>query len=140
MDANKLDKQNRTGKNFEGPHPNEKGRYLTASSVMKDHVINTSGENLGKIHDIMLDLEGGKIEYVVIEFGGFLGIGEKLFAVPFSALKLDTKHHAFIMDKDRSFLENAPGFNKEHWPETNLHYYEVNSYWGSFVGPNAGGF
>ena len=52
-------------------------------------MVNPDGENLGEIKDIMLDLETGKIDYFVIEFGGFLGLGVKYFAIPFRLLKLD---------------------------------------------------
>jgi hypothetical protein len=94
---------------------------------------------LGEIKDVMLNLQDGKIEYVVIEFGGFLGIGEKFFAVPFKALALDTGRHAFILRQKKEVLENAPGFDKNHWPETNSHEMDAAyTYWGSFMGPNTG--
>jgi sporulation protein YlmC with PRC-barrel domain len=134
-----LEKENKTGKNTDGVNANFPVKLLTATSIIGDHVENRSGENLGKIKDIMLNVRRGTIEYVVIEFGGFLGIGEKYFAVPFEALELKAGRQVYILDKDKSFLKNAPGFNKEHWPGTNSkHYGEVEGYWGDFMGPSVG--
>jgi sporulation protein YlmC with PRC-barrel domain len=137
VNEKKINQDNLTGKNHEGLWPNA-AQYLTASSVIGDNVENSNGENLGKIKDVMLDIKYGKIEYVVLEFGGFMGFGEKLFAIPFNALKLNAKKQVFIVDWDKKILENAPGFNQNHWPETNKHYEEVNGYWGSFMGAGLG--
>jgi sporulation protein YlmC with PRC-barrel domain len=119
-----------TGVNHEGAHPNLPLKYLTASSVIGDKVRNEKGENMGKIEDLMIEITTGKIEYVVIEFGGFLTIGEKYFAIPFGLLKVDPDKKMFIFDQSREMLEKAPGFDMGHWPETNFHGEET--YW-SFV-------
>ncbi len=134
-----LEKENMTGENQLGSDANSPVRVLTATSIIGDKVENTKGEKIGNIKDIMLNVHDGSVEYLVIEFGGFLGIGEKLFAVPFSALRLNSKKRDFILDVEKKFLETAPGFNKDHWPETNSHYSDVNVYWGDFMGPNVGG-
>ena len=124
-----LEKDNLTGENQGELLPNQRGRYLTASSLEGDKVVNPAGEHLGEIKEIMLDLEGGKIDYFVIEFGGFLGIGIKYFAIPFRLLKLDAANKRFIFNQNRQVLEKAPGFDLDHWPDTNLHFDEVYSYW-----------
>ena len=121
---------NFTGVNTDGKHPNSPLKYLTATSIIGDKVYNPEGENMGKIEDIMIDINKGKIEYVVIEFGGFLTIGEKYFAIPFRLLQVDTANKAFIFNQPKEMLEKAPGFDMNHWPETNLHGEET--YW-SFV-------
>ena len=64
----------------------------------------------------MLDIRTGRISYAVLSFGGFLGMGEKLFAVPWSALTLDTVNKRFVLDVEKDRLENAPGFDKHQWP------------------------
>lgn len=134
-----LENDNFTGKNDGGKLANTPVKYLTALTVIGDTVYNNADEKLGDVKDLMLNLDDGKIEYLVIEFGGFLGIGEKFFAVPFSVLKLDTGRHAFILDQDKEVLENAPGFDKDHWPETNSHTMKKSqNYWGGFMGQNAG--
>lgn len=134
-----LQRDNMTGENHAGNNANKPVKYLTASTIIGDRVYNREDETLGTIKEIMLDVRQGSIEYVVIEFGGFLGMGGKLFAVPFAALLLDTDRHAFILDRDRDVLENAPGFDKDHWPETNSQTMrETATYWGGFMGPNTG--
>src|SRR6202000_2086404 len=92
-------------------------RVLSASTVAGDPGRNSTGEDLGKIEEIMLDIPSGHVAYAVLSFGGFLGIGDKLFAVPWSSLRIDEGQHEFILDVDRQTLENAPGFNKDAWPD-----------------------
>jgi sporulation protein YlmC with PRC-barrel domain len=134
-----FDADNFSGKNREGAHPNSPLKFLTATSIIGDKVLNPKGEHLGTIKDIMIDLSGGKIEYVVIELGGFLGMGEKYFALPYSLLKVDVKNEAFILNQTKETLEKAHGFNKDHWPETNTHEFDNSSaYWGGFMGANSG--
>ena len=133
-----LEIENTTGKNQLGANANRPVNVLTATSIIGDKVINKAGEDMGKIKDIMINIKEGTIQYLIIEFGGFIGLGEKLFAIPFVALKLNAKEQNFILDVEKDFLEAAPGFNPEHWPETNSHYFDVNNHWGSFMGPNTG--
>lgn len=137
MDMNELEQENLTGVNHEG-NANRPLKVLTATSIIGDKVENLKGEEIGRIKDIMLDVREGKIEYVIIQFGGFLGFGEKLFAVPFSAMQVNENRRDFILDLDKEFMEKAPGFDKDHWPETNAHFSDVSEYWGSFMGPNYG--
>ena len=61
--------------------------FLTSRTITGDKVINMAGEHLGKIEDLMIDLGNGRIAYAVLSFGGFLGFGNKLFAVPWEALQ-----------------------------------------------------
>jgi sporulation protein YlmC with PRC-barrel domain len=94
-------------------HPN----VLSATAVIGDNVVNRTGETLGKIEELMLDLEKGRVAYAVLSFGGFLGMGEKRFAIPFEALKLDATREHFTLDVDKDKLRNAPGFDKNHPPQ-----------------------
>jgi sporulation protein YlmC with PRC-barrel domain len=110
----------------------------TATSVTGEKVQNHAGEHLGDIRDIMLNISDGKIRYFVIEFGGFLGIGEKYFAIPFRLLEYDRKKEIFILNQKRETLEKAPGFDKDHWPDTYNHSEQVDFYWGDFMGVNVG--
>jgi hypothetical protein len=65
----------------------------------------------------MLEMDNGRVTYAVLSFGGFLGMGEKLFAVPWNALKLDTVNKRFVLDIEKDRLKNAPGFDKDDWPD-----------------------
>lgn len=95
-----------------GPGP----EVMAASSFEGENVINHRGDTLGEIEEIMLDVRGGRIAYAVLAVGGFLGIGEKYFAIPWSALTLDTDRKCFVLDVEQDRLKDAPGFDKEHWP------------------------
>lgn len=95
-----------------GPGP----ELLSASSLSGDEVCNKQGENVGKIKDIMLDMRTGRVGYAVLSFGAFLGMGEKLFAVPWNALKLDAENKRFVLDVEQDRLKKAPGFDKDKWP------------------------
>jgi sporulation protein YlmC with PRC-barrel domain len=116
-----------------GPGP----QVMDAATLIGDKVVNAEGESLGKIEAIMLDVRSGRIAYAVLSFGGFLGIGSKLFAVPWSALTLDAKQKRFVLNVTKEKLENAEGFDKDRWPSmadtawaVRVHeYYEVVPYW-----------
>jgi len=90
---------------------------LSSSTICGDEVVNSAGETLGEIKELMIDCESSRVSYAVLEFGGFLGMGTKLFAVPMQAIKLDTENKRFVLDVNKERLENAPGFDKENWPD-----------------------
>lgn len=91
---------------------------LSSSSMMGTNVTNRAGDNLGDIKDIMIDPSSGNVAYVVVSFGGFLGIGDKYFAIPMEAFQIDRTNENFILDVDKAKMENAPGFDKDNWPTT----------------------
>jgi sporulation protein YlmC with PRC-barrel domain len=128
-----LNEDNLTGVNHGGFKSNVPLRWLAASSLIGDKVRNRQDEHLGEIKDIMIDIITGKIEYFVIEFGGFLGIGIKYFAIPFGLLQVDPVKKVFLFDQKKEMLEKAPGFDIDHWPDTNIHLEEINEYW-NFMG------
>jgi sporulation protein YlmC with PRC-barrel domain len=89
---------------------------LSSSSICSDRVKNAAGEDLGEIEDLMIDLHSGRIAYAVLSFGGFLKMGNKLFAIPWEALKVDAVNRVFILHVEKGVLENATGFDKDNWP------------------------
>jgi sporulation protein YlmC with PRC-barrel domain len=91
-------------------------RVLAADTLTGDKVVNRQKEDLGTIEHLMIDVEQGRIAYAVLSFGGFLGMGDKLFAIPWSALAVDSVERQFILNVDKKLLERAPGFDKDHWP------------------------
>jgi len=120
---------NLTGTNHGELYSNTPLKYLTALSIIGDKVHNNQGERLGEIKDIMIDIISGKIDYYVIEFGGFLGIGTKYFAIPFSLLQVDPAKKIFLFNQRKETVEKVPGFDMDHWPDTNIHLEQVYSYW-----------
>jgi sporulation protein YlmC with PRC-barrel domain len=71
---------------------------LSASTLSGDSVVNPQGEDLGKIEDIMIDLNNGQIAYAVLSFGGFMGMGDKLFALPWKSLSVDEENKRVVLD------------------------------------------
>lgn len=96
-----------------GPGP----QLMGADTLIGEDVYNRQEEDLGDIKEIMIDMRSGQIAYAVLSFGGILGMGTKLFAVPWQALELDTDNKRFILDASKERLENAPGFDKHNWPD-----------------------
>jgi hypothetical protein len=95
-----------------GPGPEVMG----AKTLIGENVCDVDMKSLGTIEEIMLDTGSGRVAYAVLSFGGFLGMGEKLFAIPWSSLELDTENKCFVLDIDIDRLKAAPGFDKDNWP------------------------
>ena len=112
-----------------GPGP----ELMGADTLIGDHVHNLQNEHLGEIKEIMLDMRTGKIAYAVMAHGGVLTIGEKLFAVPWEALTLDTVNKRFTLNLDKERIENAPGFDKDSWPNMANQTWasQIDSYYGT---------
>jgi sporulation protein YlmC with PRC-barrel domain len=97
----------------DGPGP----ELMGADTLNGNDVYNEKNEDLGDIKEIMLNMRTGRISYAVLSYGGFMSLGEKLFAVPWEALKLDTENKRFVLNVDKDRLESAPGFDKDDWPD-----------------------
>ena len=95
-----------------GPGP----ALMGADTLLGNDVYNSEGQDLGDIREFMIDMASGRIEYAVLSFGGVLGMGDKLFAVPWSALTLDTVNQRFTLNVSKDSLTDAQGFDKDHWP------------------------
>lgn len=79
-------------------------------------VKNPTKEHLGEIAEVVIDKTSGKVSYLVLDFGGFLGFGNKFFAVPLNLFLYNNDEDCFILNVDKERLKNAPGFDKDHWP------------------------
>lgn len=121
-------------KTDQGPGP----RVMAASTLEGDNVVTlVDDKKLGDIKEIMIDVPTGRVAYAVLSVGGFLGIGEKLIAVPWRALQLDPANKRFTMNVTKEQIEKAEGFDKDRWPQmaderwaTSLHdYYRAPYYW-----------
>ena len=122
-----LSEDNFTKDMHDGEQLNKRIPFLTATSIIGDKVHDEKGAHMGDIKNIMIDVANGKIEYYVVEFGGFLGIGRKYFAIPCKLLRIDPEKKIFIFIQSKETLSKAPGFNHWHWPETNFDL--VDDYW-----------
>lgn len=105
---------------------------LSATTIVGTKVENPQGESLGNIKEVMIDTVSARVSYLVLSFGGFLGLGDKYFAIPWEAFTIDTDEQTFVLDVQKEKLENAPGFDKENWPTNADHGYisSVYEYYG----------
>lgn len=122
--------------------PERLGHLAKASKVIGAEVKNLQDENLGKIHELAVDLESGRIVEAILSVGGFLGIGDRLVAVPPSALTWDNEH-VIRMEADKARLKGAPQFDDSKWEEnmekdrvTSVYrYYNATPYFSDTVTP-----
>lgn len=108
-------------------------RLLSSTTIVDTNVQNAEGESMGEIKDLMIDWNKGKVAYAVLSFGGFLGLGDKYFAVPIQAFDFDphSTDKKIVLNQDKEFLKNSPGFDKDHWPTSADHKFtkEVHTYY-----------
>jgi sporulation protein YlmC with PRC-barrel domain len=111
---------------------------VSASKIIGEVVENRQKENLGKIHELVIDAKEGRVAYAVLSFGGFMGMGNKLFAMPWKAFEFSSTENKLILNVDKKKLETAPGFDKDaKWPDfadrtwghTIYKYYGYEPYW-----------
>jgi sporulation protein YlmC with PRC-barrel domain len=91
-------------------------RLLRAGYVLKGTVINTRGQRLGDIEEVVVDAATGQVAYAVLSVGEFIGLGGKLFAIPWLALRQSAGLGTFTLDVEKEALQKASGFDKNHWP------------------------
>jgi sporulation protein YlmC with PRC-barrel domain len=116
---------------------------MAATEIIGRTVTNSRGEKLGRIEDIVIDGPRGQVAYAVLSFGGFLGVGDRLCAIPWDVLVEDPHSGCLLLDVDKDRLRKAPGFDKHHWPDMAddawasevYEYYGVEPYWGSKTRP-----
>lgn len=116
-----------------GPGP----EIMAADALQGDRVVNLAGEDLGSIRHIMIDVSHGRVAYAVLSVGGVPDVGNRLFAVPWGSLALNAEDKCFVLDFDKDYLREAPGFDKDHWPamadsrfaSSIYAYYEAPPYW-----------
>jgi len=112
------EKANQGAKDVIGNVPtNEHINAFRAENVISSKVINLEGQGIGTIDDLVIDIDTGGVVYAVLEFGGFIGFGDKLFAVPWESLTAVPAEGIFILDQSKAKLEKAPGFEKDNWPD-----------------------
>lgn len=103
-------------------------RWQKATDLKGKKVTNAAGEDLGQIEDVVTDANSGRILYGVLSFGGLLGMGDKLFAIPWPSLRLSGDAKAFVLNVDKEHLKNASGFAKDHWPNLADEQFATNTY------------
>jgi sporulation protein YlmC with PRC-barrel domain len=110
---------------------------IKASAIIGTKVVNNQHESLGDVKEMVIDPRTGKVAYAVVSFGGFLGMGEKLFAIPFTAFAYKPTENEYVLDVAKERLKAAPGFDSDHWPAMSdekwnrdlSSYYDRAPYW-----------
>ena len=88
----------------------ETDRLIASDKVEGTEVFSRSGERIGSIYNFMVDKVTGQVSYVVMSFGGFLGLGERYYPLPWKALTYDPQRGGYMIDIDREQLERAPSY------------------------------
>ena len=125
---------------MDAPTKKSEAKYgvVSASKIIGEAVINRQNENLGKIHELVIDAQDGRLAYAVLSFGGFMGMGNKLFAMPWKAFEFAKTENKLVLNVDKEKLKNAPGFDQDaKWPDfadrtwgnTIYKYYGYEPYW-----------
>jgi len=110
---------------------------VSASRIIGEAVVNRQNENLGKIHELVFDAKEGRLAYAVLSFGGFMGMGNKLFALPWKTFEFANTENKLILNVDKEKLKAAPGFDPNAMPDfadrtwgSSIHdYYGYDPYW-----------
>ncbi len=95
----------------------EKPYLITTNALQNEDVFNSHGEHLGKIENLIVDLDHNCIAFGVFSFGGILGLGEKHFAIPWKALKFNKDTQQYILNIDKEQLEGTEGFTANNYPD-----------------------
>ncbi len=120
------------GAQTETKDPQLKGKLARGSEVVGAKVFNQNGDHLGEINDIIFDENKGGVTHAILAIGGWLGMGEKLTAVPWKFIKQSEKDTpGYVVEVDKAKLTAAPHFDNDSWPDLNNTWYEKNgSYYG----------
>jgi hypothetical protein len=121
-----------------GMEGEETPQLIAAGKVHGTPVYNRDGEHLGTIEDVMLDKRSGRVAYAVMSFGGFLGLGEEFYTLPWATLRYDPEQDAYMVDVTEEQLRAAPPRTPEgtdpaedaEWEEQIHRYYNAAPYWG----------
>jgi sporulation protein YlmC with PRC-barrel domain len=116
---------------------NPSGRLIAAKQVQNATVYNTALEKLGTIEDVMIDKETGRVAYAILSHGGFLGIGDQYYPLPWEKLHYDLEMGGYIVDISQDVLQGAPSYTDEataawhddDWGRSIYAHYGVEPFW-----------
>ena len=114
----------------------ETDRLIASNKVEGTAVYNRQGERLGSVYNFMVDKRSGQVEYAVMSFGGFLGIGDSYHPLPWKSLTYDTSQGGYVVDLDKDRLQKAPSYSSSEAPDWSDPGYgrRIDDYYGPFPG------
>jgi hypothetical protein len=98
-------------------------RFIPTNRLGRYDLVNEKGQDMGQVQTFVVDMLTGRNAFVVVAFGGMLGISDKWFAMPWEIMAWSQENKKFIIDMPKNVLETAPGMTKNKWME------EINSDW-----------
>jgi sporulation protein YlmC with PRC-barrel domain len=109
---------------------------ISSERVQGTNVYSANGDSVGSIDHVMIDKQSGQVAYAVMTFGGFLGLGESYYPVPWNTLKYDTSLGGYRTDITEDQLRNAPAYddsswNDRDWERRTYDHYRTPYYWGA---------
>jgi sporulation protein YlmC with PRC-barrel domain len=106
-------------------------RLISSEKVEGTAVFDSTGAHLGRVHHLMIDKHTGQVAFAVATFGGFFGIGENLFPLPWKVLNYDTRRGGYVVDVNRAKLAGAPSYSSAVAPDWSDRAYEeeITKYW-----------
>ncbi len=110
----------------------ETHRLIASDKVEGTAVYNRKGDHLGSVYNVMIDKVSGQVDYAVLSFGGFLGLGSSYHPLPWKALTFDTRRNGYIVDVDKDRLRDAPSYASDEvpdWDDTRFGR-RINEYYG----------
>ena len=125
-----------TGTGAGGVATDETDRLIASNKVEGTAVYNRQGERLGEVYNFMVDKRSGKVEYAVMSFGGFLGMGQSYHPLPWRVLTYDTGKGGYVVDLDKDRLKNAPSYSgseAQNWSDP-AYTRRIDDYYGPFPG------
>ena len=114
----------------------ETDRLIASNKVEGTAVYNRQGERLGEVYNFMVDKRSGKVEYAVMSFGGFLGMGQSYHPLPWRVLTYDTGKGGYVVDLDKDRLRGAPSYTGSEAPDWSDPAYgrRIDDYYGGSAG------
>jgi sporulation protein YlmC with PRC-barrel domain len=114
-------------------------QQMRASDLIGKNVMNPKGDGLGEIKDLVIDTTNGRVQYAVIAMGGFLGVGDKMFAYPLERFERTSERGKLVLNVDKEKMKAAPGFDDKNWPNFGTATYrgEVDKFYGTKSAPTA---
>lgn len=117
----------------------QSARFIPTNRLRQYDVVNTKGQDLGQVQTFVVDMVARRIAFVIVSFEGFMGISDKWFAMPLDLLTWSIEKKKFILDMSEEVLKEAPGMDKNKWPDEidfdiiakSYSHFRVAPYWDS---------
>ena len=114
----------------------ETDRLIASNKVEGTAVYNRQAERLGSVYNFMVDKRSGQVAYAILSFGGFLGIGDSYYPLPWKSLSYDPRQGGYVVDLDKDKLQGAPSYERSDSPDWDNSGFgrQIDDFYGPFPG------